>query len=86
MHGWLKPGGSFVFSCEHPVFTAQGSQDWDYDETGAIRHFPVDNYYYEGKRTAHFLGEEVVKNHRTLTTYLNTLLENGFALRRVVEP
>lgn len=19
VHGWLKPGGSFVFSCEHPV-------------------------------------------------------------------
>ena len=26
---------------------------------GEILHFPVDNYYYEGKRTANFLGEEV---------------------------
>ena len=22
---WLAPGGDFVFSCEHPVFTAEGS-------------------------------------------------------------
>lgn len=47
---WLKKGGHFVFSTEHPVFTAYGSQDWYYDDKGNILHFPVDNYYYEGKR------------------------------------
>lgn len=83
---WLKPGGDLVFSVEHPVFTAYGSQDWYYDADGNILHFPVDNYYYEGKRDAVFLGEHVVKYHRTLTTYLETLLQNGFILRHVVEP
>ena len=83
---WLKPGGTFVFSVEHPVFTAYGSQDWFYDDQGNIRHFPVDNYYYEGKRDAIFLGEHVTKYHRTLTTYLNTLLGLGFTLTHVVEP
>ena len=82
----LAPGGYFVFSVEHPVFTAYGSQDWYYDENGNILHFPMDNYYYEGKRKAVFLGEEVVKYHRTLTTYLNTLLTHGFELSQVVEP
>ena len=82
----LSPGGWFVFSAEHPVFTAQGSQDWVYGEDGAIDHFPVDNYYIEGKRQAVFLGETVTKYHRTLTTYLETLLLNGFALRHVKEP
>lgn len=86
IYSWLVPGGSFVFSCEHPVFTAQGSQDWYYDENGNILHFPVDNYYYEGKRNAVFLGETVIKYHRTLTTYLNTLLDCGFTVRRVTEP
>ena len=33
-----------------------------------------------------FLGEKVIKYHRTLTTYLNTLLQNGFSLEHVVEP
>lgn len=84
--GWLKPGGNFVFSVEHPVFTAEGSQDWYYDQDGKILHFPVDNYYYEGRREAVFLGEKVIKYHRTLTTYLNTLLQNGFTLEHVVEP
>lgn len=83
---WLKDGGDLVFSVEHPVFTAYGSQDWIYDEKGNILHFPVDNYYLEGEREALFLGERVVKYHRTLTTYLNTLLRCGFTLRHIVEP
>lgn len=57
---WLTPGGTFVFSAEHPVFTAYGSQDWYYGPDGEILHFPVDNYYYEGERDAVFLGEHVV--------------------------
>lgn len=83
---WLKPGGSFVFSAEHPVFTAYGTQDWYYDGQGNILHFPVDHYFEQGKRDAIFLGEPVVKYHRTLTTYLNTLLIHGFELQNVIEP
>ncbi|MFQ7311467.1 MAG: class I SAM-dependent methyltransferase [Sellimonas sp.] len=84
--GWLCSGGAFVFSVEHPVFTAYGNQDWYYGPDGSILHFPVDNYYYEGKREAVFLGEKVTKYHRTLTTYLDTLLQMGFSIKRVVEP
>ena len=83
---WLRSGGELVFSVEHPVFTAYGTQDWYYDRNGEILHFPVDNYYYEGKREAIFLGEKVTKYHRTLTTYLETLLKNGFTLQHVIEP
>ena len=83
---WMKQGGTFVFSVEHPVFTSYGTQDWYYDENGKILHFPVDNYYYEGKREAVFLGEKVIKYHRTMTTYLNTLLRNGFEIRHIIEP
>lgn len=86
VYSFLKQGGNFVFSVEHPVFTAYGTQDWYYGKNGEILHFPVDNYYYEGKRTANFLGEEVTKYHKTLTTYLNGLLENGFEIRNIVEP
>ena len=82
----MKRGGEFVFSVEHPVFTASGSQDWYRDQEGAILHFPVDNYYYEGRREALFLGEKVLKYHRTLTTYINTLVRNGFEIQHVMEP
>ncbi|MGF7145624.1 SAM-dependent methyltransferase [Anaerotaenia torta] len=84
--GCLVSGGDFVFSVEHPVFTAYGSQNWYYDENGNILHFPVDRYFFEGSRTAEFLGEEVIKYHRTLTTYLNGLIQGGFEVTGVVEP
>ena len=83
---WLRPGGSFVFSVEHPVFTSYGTQDWWYGPDGTILHFPVDRYFEEGPREAVFLGETMTKYHRTLTTYLQTLLEQGLVLRQVVEP
>lgn len=81
----LKEDGEFIINVEHPVFTAEGSQDWFYDEDGNIKHFPVDNYYSEGIRQANFLNEEVTKYHRTLTTYINTLIRHGFTILSVVE-
>ncbi len=86
VYSLLKFGGTFLFSVEHPVFTAEGSQEWLYDEEGSIKCFPVDNYYIEGKRNAIFLGERVVKYHRTITTYISALLDTGFAIEAVVEP
>ncbi|MDL2225834.1 class I SAM-dependent methyltransferase [Eubacteriales bacterium OttesenSCG-928-M02] len=82
----LVPGGDFVFSVEHPIFTAQGTQDWYYDGAGNRDHWPVDDYFMEGRRVATFLGEQVVKYHKTLTTYLHTLLQHGFAITGIVEP
>ena len=82
----LSKGGDFVFSVEHPIFTAQGPQDWYYDGKGNILHWPVDHYFTEGIRNAKFLGEEVIKYHRTLTTYLNSLIKLGFEITGVVEP
>lgn len=83
---WLADKGDFVFSVEHPIFTSYGTQDWYYDSAGNILHFPVDRYFSEGKRNANFLGEEVIKYHKTLTTYLNGLLNIGFAITGIVEP
>ena len=86
VNNYLDPGGIFLFSCEHPVFTAQGSQDWLYDEKGEIRCFPVDRYYYQGERDAIFLGEHVRKYHRTFTGYLKPLLKLGFTVTDFEEP
>lgn len=86
IHHYLKPDGLFVFSVEHPIFTAEGSQDWIYDEAGIPQYFPIDRYFEEGARATNFLGETVQKYHRTLTTYLDSLLLNGFQIQRVVEP
>lgn len=82
----LRAGGDFIFSVEHPIFTAYGNQDWIYDEAGKILHWPVDHYFQEGSREAVFLGETVTKQHRTLTGWLQPLLEAGFQIRQLCEP
>lgn len=82
----LKSGGDFVFSVEHPVFTAYGNQDWYRDGEGRALHWPVDRYFLEGERQAVFLGETMVKYHRTLTGYVDPLQRAGFTLTGLAEP
>ena len=86
VHHCLKAGGTFVFSIEHPVFTARAAQDWSYGPHGERLHWPLDQYQEEGPRQARFLEHEVVKYHRTVATYVNTLLDCGFALTKLCEP
>ena len=85
VHSCLVKGGEFVFSVEHP-FTAFGTQEWYRDGEGKILHWPVDNYFSEGRRKTNFLGEEVVKYHKSLTTYINGLLNAGFEITSLIEP
>src|SRR5579872_2728278 len=82
----LMPGGAFVFSVEHPIFTALAAQDWYYGQHGERLHWPVDHYQDEGLRQARFLDHDVVKYHRTLATYLNTVIDAGFIITRLSEP
>lgn len=86
VHGCLNQGGEFIFSVEHPIFTAHGTQEWYRNANGEIEHWPVDNYFQEGLRCTNFLGEQVHKYHKTLTTYINGLLTNGFEILNVIEP
>ena len=79
-------GTQTLFDRTRIRLVSYGSQDWYYGPDGQILHFPVDNYFYEGERQAVFLGEPVTKYHKTLTTYLNGLLTNGFEIVNVVEP
>ncbi|MGM1050691.1 MAG: class I SAM-dependent methyltransferase [Bacillota bacterium] len=81
----LKPGGIFVFSVEHPIFTSRNEQDWYYDERGNRLHWPVDNYQIEGVRETTFLNENVTKYHRTISTYINDLINTGFIIKAVKE-
>ncbi|GMK43597.1 methyltransferase [Paenibacillus glycanilyticus] len=82
----LAPGGSFVLSMEHPVFTAVAAQDWHYGQSGERLHWPVDNYQDEGSRIARFLDSDVIKYHRTLSAIMNALIQAGFQVAEVAEP
>ncbi|MFJ8070046.1 class I SAM-dependent methyltransferase [Peribacillus sp. NPDC096447] len=86
VHDCLKPGGTFVFSVEHPIFTSRNEQAWYVDDHGNHLHWPVDNYQSEGVRETTFLTENVVKYHRTISTYMNDLICAGFSIKAVKEP
>ena len=83
--GTLTRGGIFVFSVEHPVFTAGVGQDWAYGADGTPLYWPIDQYFMPGERLTHFLGCEVRKQHHTLTQILMGLLRSGFVLEAVEE-
>lgn len=86
IHHSLVPGGTFVLSVEHPVFTALASQDWYYGPQGERLFWPVDDYHHEGSRQTSFLDNDVVKYHRTVATHMNALIESGFRITKVSEP
>lgn len=82
----LTAGGAFVLSVEHPIFTARAAQDWHYGPDGERLHWPVDSYQQEGVRHARWMADDVVKYHRTIATYVNTLIASGFRVTKLLEP
>ena len=80
----LAPGGSFVFSVEHPIFTAPSVPGWSTNSAGR-KIWPVDSYLDEGPRKTDWLTQGVIKHHRTLATYINMLVRIGFAISHVEE-
>lgn len=84
VHRALTPDGDFVFSVEHPVFTAPRIPAWSVDSAGE-KTWPIDSYLNEGQRSRDWLARGVIKQHRTLATYINLLLGAGFTIRQVEE-
>ena len=79
VHRALASGGYFVFSIEHPVFTAPGDPKW------VGNTWPLDRYLDEGPRTTAWLASNVIKQHRTTATYLNALISAGFSILKIEE-
>ena len=80
----LKPGGSLVFSMEHPIYTCATRQGWLTDDSGE-RFWGVNHYQEEGKRVSNWLAEGVIKYHRTLGTTLNAMIGAGLTISEVNE-
>ncbi|RAO73245.1 uncharacterized protein BHQ10_009257 [Talaromyces amestolkiae] len=82
----LQAGGRFVFSIEHPIFTAPivTAPAWTTGVDGNTV-WGVDSYAEEGLRKRDWLGKEVHKQHRTVDTYISLLLASGFILTAVKE-
>ncbi|KAL3493329.1 S-adenosyl-L-methionine-dependent methyltransferase [Aspergillus germanicus] len=85
IHNALKPKSRFVFSIEHPIYTAPKADKWHRDEDTGLESWLLNGYGDEGERVRNWLGQDVRKYHRTTETYLSTLLQCGFVLREFVE-
>ncbi len=88
IHAWLKDSGLLVFSVEHPMATCtQGIlPGWQRNENNEKIHWQVDCYADEGIRKSRWFVDGVIKYHRTVSTIVNTLIDNGFCIRRMLEP
>ncbi|NOG68989.1 bifunctional 2-polyprenyl-6-hydroxyphenol methylase/3-demethylubiquinol 3-O-methyltransferase UbiG [Roseicella sp. DB1501] len=84
MRAALRPGGRFVASMEHPVYTAPAHPGWTKDASGQ-RIWPLEGYAREGRRQVRWLGAEVVKQHRMLGTILAALRGAGLVLDHLEE-
>jgi SAM-dependent methyltransferase len=84
IHRALAHGGVLVFSTEHPIYTAPPQPRWSTDAVGN-KEWPVSRYLEEGPREPEWLGARVRKHHRTLGTWVNSLIAAGFSLQRLEE-
>jgi SAM-dependent methyltransferase len=79
----LVPGGSFVFSMEHPLYTAPTAPGWI--ERDGKRLWALDAYLAEGERRTDWIAKGVVKYHRSIGTVVNALIEAGLTLTHLEE-
>ncbi|MGU3654520.1 class I SAM-dependent methyltransferase [Mycolicibacterium sp. A43C] len=81
----LKPAGRLVFTVPHPCFDAPRSTAVTVD--GALRRI-VGDYMDQGfwRTTAPQSVRRVGNHHRTIGTYANALVDNGFQITSLTEP
>ena len=81
----LRPGGFLLFTVPHPCFDAPGTETLS--TPGGMRR-AIGNYFAEGRwRSPHPHSVRRAGNvHRTISTYVTTVLSHGFVLRSLEEP
>jgi SAM-dependent methyltransferase len=78
----LKKGGNFVFSVQHPLLTSSFES---LTTSGKRFNWIVDDYFHSGKRVEPWIGEQVVKYHRTIEEYFISLQNAGFVMSGIRE-
>ena len=83
----LEENGTFIFSQENPLCTCHSGGDrWTRDEKGNKIYLNLSNYGVEGERESVWFVDNVKKYHRTFSTIINTLIEAGFSIEKMIEP
>ena len=65
-------------------FTA--GERWTKNEKGEKIFANISNYSVDGERETTWFVDGVKKYHRTISTVVNTLVDAGFVVERLVEP
>lgn len=87
IYNLLEEGGVFLFSQENPINTCHSGGDrWTRDENGRKLYMNLSNYGVEGERESVWFVDNVEKYHRTFSTIINTLVEVGFSIEKLIEP
>ncbi len=87
VYDMLDEGGIFIFSQENPLCTCHsGGNRWTRDENGNKLYLNLADYGVEGERESVWFVNNVKKYHRTFSTILNTLIEAGFFIEKMIEP
>ncbi|OUQ25836.1 hypothetical protein B5E77_10175 [Lachnoclostridium sp. An131] len=88
IYNLLEQNGNFIFSMEHPMYTASKfPQQWVTEPSdNTVTGFVTDHYGDEGLRNISWLGKQVKKYHHKIDTIFNALIEAGFILEKVIEP
>ena len=83
VHRSLRCGGSLVLTVEHPIYTAPTSIDFTQVDGRWV--WPLDHYGEEGERRRDWLAPGVRKQHRKFGTWINSLVDAGFTVERVID-
>jgi 2-polyprenyl-3-methyl-5-hydroxy-6-metoxy-1,4-benzoquinol methylase len=87
IYDMLNENGVFLFSQENPLCTCfSGGNRWTKDENGNKLYINLSNYGIEGERESTWFVDNVKKYHRTFATIINTLIETGFTIEKMIEP
>lgn len=87
VHELLNDNGLFIFSQEHPMDTSfSGGDRWTRDENGRKLHANISNYGVEKEWESTWFVDHVKRYHRIFSTVINTLIDGGFAIGKLIEP
>jgi SAM-dependent methyltransferase len=80
IHSYLKPGGYFIFSWDHPLYPHLESVNGEVRLTGSYQEEGMTHY-------PSFKGEDAPVNipQRKMSTYINELITAGFMIESVIE-
>ncbi len=85
MYRLLKPNSIFIFSILHPCFVTPNS-GWIRHEQLDQQYWKIQRYFYEGVYQQLDADPSIVLYHRTLTSYVQAIIQSGFTIEAIVEP